>query len=168
MKLDYHKHMGILDKWKKKKEKEQLEAVEEAAQVNAAKADDKKAEKKEEVKKETKSATTKSKKTKKVEEIKVTVGGRAHAVLVRPFVSEKATTLEIQGKYVFVVKAGATKFEIKQAVKELYGVVPTNVRTMQFEGKRVRFGYTKGKRKDWKKAIVTVPKGHTIHIHEGV
>ena len=36
------------------------------------------------------------------------------------------------------------------------------------KGKRVRYGRTEGKKKDWKKAIVTLPKGETIKVYEGV
>jgi large subunit ribosomal protein L23 len=46
--------------------------------------------------------------------------------------------------------------------------MPSDVRIMNVEGKRVRTGRNLGKRRDWKKAIVTLPKGKTIHIHEGV
>ncbi|PLX28962.1 50S ribosomal protein L23 [Candidatus Parcubacteria bacterium] len=147
--------MGLLDKWSKKKEQEQLEAVEKkATDVNVAE------------KPKAKKAATKKAAPAKKSDTKVT--GIAYKTLVRPLVSEKATSLETQGKYVFVVHIDATKEEIKRSIEELYGVKPKRVRTMQFEGKRVRFGHRRGKRNDWKKAVVELPKGHTIHIHEGV
>ncbi|PIZ95164.1 MAG: 50S ribosomal protein L23 [Candidatus Magasanikbacteria bacterium CG_4_10_14_0_2_um_filter_37_12] len=92
----------------------------------------------------------------------------AYKVLIRPYVSEKATVAETQGSYTFEVVHDTNKFEIKKAVKEIYGIMPKKVRLMNFEGKRVRFGKKLGRRKDWKKAIVILPKGKTINIHEGV
>jgi large subunit ribosomal protein L23 len=98
----------------------------------------------------------------------VTGGGLAYRVLIRPFLSEKATTLESQGTYVFVVDTRATKEEIKRAVYTVYGVMPVRVRTSSMEGKQVRFGKSIGRRSDWKKAMVTLRKGESIQIHEGV
>jgi len=98
----------------------------------------------------------------------VTGGGIAYRVLVKPFLSEKATTLESQGTYVFVVDTRATKEEIKRAVYTVYGVMPVRVRTSSMEGKQVRFGKSIGRRNDWKKAMVTLKKGELIQIHEGV
>ena len=57
---------------------------------------------------------------------------------------------------------------IKQAVKEIYGVVPLKVRIMNYEGKATRFGRTPGRKSDWKKALVTLPKGQSMKLHEGV
>jgi large subunit ribosomal protein L23 len=89
-------------------------------------------------------------------------------VLLQPLVTEKSVIRESAGVYTFMVALGATKLTVKQAVKDIYGVLPSTVRMINVEGKRVRFGRTIGKRRDWKKAIVTLPKGKTIHIHEGV
>lgn len=90
----------------------------------------------------------------------------AYRVLERPLVTEKTAVLASRGTYVFVVKPTATKLEVKQAVKELYGVRPTDVRMVNMDGKAVRFGYRFGKRKDWKKAMVTLPEGKTLPIYE--
>ncbi len=147
--------MSLIDKWTKKKEKKQLDAVKQTADLE----NDPKKDTKEEQKKVTEKKETKTKgKT------------RAHAyrVLIRPMVSEKATAQEVHGKYTFVVACNAHKEDIKRAVEVVYGVRPVSVRTAQFEGKRKRFGIRRGKRKDWKKAMVTLPKGRTINIHEGV
>ena len=94
--------------------------------------------------------------------------GAAYRVIVRALVSEKAAQAETKGKYTFVVAKDATKTQIKAAVEQVYGVRPTVVRTIHTEGKEVRFGRTIGRRKDWKKAIVTLPAGQTISIHTGV
>lgn len=97
-----------------------------------------------------------------------TGGGIAYRVLIRPFLSEKATTLESHGTYVFAVDPRATKEEIKRAVYTVYGVMPVRVRTSSMEGKQVRFGRSAGRRSEWKKAMVTLKTGETIQIHEGV
>lgn len=140
--------MGILNKWTKKKEKEQLAAVE-ASNPEVA----------------TEEATPAP--TKQAPKKVVISGGKRHVIL-KPLVSEKALMNEGTGVYTFVVSPEATKVEIKEAVNDLYGVMPATVRTMNFEGKRLRFGRYKGRRSDWKKAVVSLPKGQSISIHEGV
>lgn len=94
--------------------------------------------------------------------------GSAYRVIVRPYVSEKAATHEVRGEYSFVVDVRATKEEIKRAVKALYGVMPERVRTVNVEGKMGRFRGVVGRKSDWKKAMVQLPKGTMIDIHEGV
>ena len=62
----------------------------------------------------------------------------------------------------------ATKDAIKKAIKDVYGIKPRRVNVIHTDGKNVRFGRFKGRRSDYKKAIVTLPKGQKIEIHEGV
>lgn len=88
--------------------------------------------------------------------------------ILRPHVTEKAATLAAQGVYVFVVHPKATRVEIGMAFKALYGVQSISVRVVNMDGKRVRFGRFYGRRSDWKKAMVAVPKGTTVDIHQGV
>lgn len=140
--------MSILNKWSKKKEQEQLEQVSTGVDVE----------------KKTKSKTTKKEATAK----SAGASTIAYKIIKKPLVSEKAGMAEMHGSYTFVVAQDANKTQIKQAIKELYGIMPSKVATMQMEGKQVRFGYTQGRRSDWKKAIVTLPKGQSIDIHEGV
>ncbi len=87
-------------------------------------------------------------------------------VLVHPLVTEKTAVLAGLGKYVFVVSAEATKIGVKKAVQALYGTMPESVAMINRAGKRVRFGRYLGQRKDWKKAIVTMPEGKTLPIYE--
>lgn len=93
------------------------------------------------------------------------VAGR---VFVRPVLSEKALYGEAKGVYTFLVDRQANKTLVKQAVKEVYGVTPRRVRIVNVEGKQMRFGAVRGRRKDVKKAVVTLPEGKTIQVHEGV
>jgi len=159
--------MGIFDRFKNQTQKQQLEDVQKGASVPS---DTKKVQKKEGAKstKNAKAVKTKKEEVKSVAPKKSKSGVVVKRVLVRPVVSEKSTHAVAQGKYTFVVVKGATKVDVKNEVRALYGVEPTGVHVMNFDGKRVRFGRRQGRRSDWKKAIVTLPKGKTISVHEGV
>lgn len=92
-----------------------------------------------------------------------------NTVLVRPVVTEKAATAQTSAnKYTFIVARWAKKAAVKAAVKEVYGVEPVAVNMINVEGHRMRFAKNTGKRSDFKKAIVTLPAGKTITIHQGV
>ena len=105
---------------------------------------------------------------KNVGEAKKTVASHAYRILMKPLVSEKAALREAKGEYTFVVAPSATKTEIKQAVFAVYGVMPSKVRTVNVEGRDTRFARGVGRRNDFKKAIIQLPKGKTMSIHEGV
>ncbi|MCF7860319.1 50S ribosomal protein L23 [Patescibacteria group bacterium] len=92
----------------------------------------------------------------------------AFRVLVKPLVTEKATELTSANKYVFVITKASNKIEVAKAVYAIYGVRPVDVNIISMQGKRVSRGRITGKRKDWKKAIVTLKKGESIKIYEGV
>ncbi len=89
-------------------------------------------------------------------------------LLRKPHVSEKAAHLAQAGTYVFDVPVDAEKISIKKAVEGLYKVKVTAVRTIRHEGKPVNRGRRAGARQRWKKALVTLAKGQTIDIYEGV
>lgn len=84
-------------------------------------------------------------------------------VIIRPIVSEKAYGLMDQGKYTFEVAPSANKIEIRHAIEAIFGVKVASVNTIKREGKRVRTRSGYGKRKDTKRAIVTLREG-TIDI----
>lgn len=107
--------------------------------------------------------TTADKKGKKDKE-----AGSAYRVLVKPLITEKAADLASQDKYVFEVEKSTNKIEVAKAINEVYGVEPVAVNIVTMKGKLKRQGRYFGKRKDWKKAIITLPKGKTINIYEGV
>ncbi|MCX9190534.1 50S ribosomal protein L23 [Carbonactinospora thermoautotrophica] len=88
-------------------------------------------------------------------------------ILLAPVVSEKSYGLLDENKYTFLVHPEANKTEIKIAVEKVFGVKVKNVNTINRQGKRkrTRFGY--GKRKDTKRAIVTVAEGDRIDIFGG-
>ena len=94
--------------------------------------------------------------------------GNAYKILVKPLITEKAANLGSESKYVFAVSIEANKIEIAKAINEIYGIKPIAVNVIRVGGKKVRHGRIQGRRKNWKKAIVTLPKGKTINIYEGV
>jgi large subunit ribosomal protein L23 len=88
-------------------------------------------------------------------------------VIIAPVVSEKSYGLLDENKYTFLVRTDANKTQIKQAVEEVFNVKVTSVNTINRQGKRkrTRFGY--GKRKDTKRAIVSLAEGERIDIFGG-
>ena len=85
-------------------------------------------------------------------------------VLIAPVVSEKSYGLLDDNKYTFVVHPDANKTEIKIAVEKVFGVKVTAVNTMNRKGKTRRTKSGLGKRKDTKRAIVSVAAGQSIDI----
>ncbi len=77
-------------------------------------------------------------------------------IILKPIITEKSMTLQEERKYVFQVMKKANKSEIKKAVETVFGVKVKNVNTMNMLGKMKRQGVHRGKRPDWKKAIVTL------------
>lgn len=89
---------------------------------------------------------------------------REKHVLIKPLITEKVTDLAAKHQYVFSVHPDVNKIEIKNEIKRTYNVVPVKVNIISVAGKKVRFGRTLGKQKDWKKAIVILKKGDTIEV----
>ncbi|MGC5615757.1 50S ribosomal protein L23 [Georgenia sp. Z1491] len=84
-------------------------------------------------------------------------------IIVRPIVSEKSYNLIDQGKYTFEVDPRSNKTEIKQAIEQIFDVKVSAVNTINRKGKTRRTRTGTGKRKDTKRAIVTLRSG-TIDI----
>ena len=87
-------------------------------------------------------------------------------VLIRPHASEKAVLLQEKNQYVFEVSMRATKQDVAHAVNDLYGTKPTAVRMITVAGKKIRFGKTQGRGKEWKKAIVAMPEGKKLELYK--
>ena len=87
-------------------------------------------------------------------------------VLIAPVVSEKSYSLLDEGKYTFIVDPAANKTEIKIAVERIFGVKVDSVHTLNRKGKARRTRFGMGRRKDTKRAIVTLREG-TIDIFGG-
>ncbi len=89
-------------------------------------------------------------------------------VIIQPVLSEKATVLREEGKYVFKVAPSANKTMIKEAVSKLFNVKVVKVTTLNVLGKVRRVRGRPGRTSSWKKAIVRLAPGETIKVFEGV
>ncbi len=93
---------------------------------------------------------------------------KLYQVIKRPIVTEKIMRLrEKKNVVAFEVDIKANKKEIKEAVEKIYKVKVKKVRTMIVHGKRVRRGWTTGKRSNWKKAYIELQEGDRIEYFEG-
>ncbi|MBW1981127.1 MAG: 50S ribosomal protein L23 [Deltaproteobacteria bacterium] len=92
-----------------------------------------------------------------------------HQVLRRPLITEKSTIQkELHNQLTFEVDRRANKVEIKRAVEEIFKVKVHRVCTSNYEGKKKRLGRFEGRRRHWKKAVVTLKPGQKIEFFEGV
>jgi large subunit ribosomal protein L23 len=89
-------------------------------------------------------------------------------VIIRPVISEKSFALAEAGKYTFRVHERAHKTEIRQAIEGLFDVDVLDVRTAWVNSKPKKRGYTSGRTRRWKKAMVQVGAGQTIPIFRGL
>ena len=87
-------------------------------------------------------------------------------ILIAPVVSEKSYGLLDEGKYTFIVDPRANKTEIKIAIEQVFAVKVESVNTINRKGKTRRTKFGLGKRKDTKRAIVTLREG-SIDIFGG-
>ncbi|TAH41701.1 MAG: 50S ribosomal protein L23 [Betaproteobacteria bacterium] len=89
-------------------------------------------------------------------------------VLLAPQVSEKATYIADKNEQVvFKVASDATKPEVKAAVEALFKVQVESVNVANVKGKSKRFGKMMGRRKNWKKAFVSLKPGQEINFAAG-
>jgi large subunit ribosomal protein L23 len=92
-----------------------------------------------------------------------------YEIIRRPLITEKGTIQkEANNQLTFEVDRKANRVEIRHAVEKIFNVRVVRVRTMQIKGKVKRVGRTLGKRRDWKKAVVTLAGGENIEFFEGV
>lgn len=89
-------------------------------------------------------------------------------VIRKPIITEKTTMASEAGAVVFEVAMDANKPQIKEAVESLFGVKVKAVNTTITKGKTKRFRGQMGKRKDVKKAYVTLEEGNTIDVSTGL
>ncbi len=89
----------------------------------------------------------------------------AHDIILAPVVSEKSYDLiEKNNTYTFEVDPRSNKEEIRDAVEKVFGVKVLRVNTMNRKGKTKRTGWKTGKRKDVKRAVVTLADGDSIDL----
>ena len=89
-------------------------------------------------------------------------------VLVGPRISEKASKLNKESKYVFVVQNDANKISVKKAVEAVYKVKVLAVNIIKNSGKTKNFGRTSGRTSAFKKAIITLKPGQSIETGAGI
>jgi large subunit ribosomal protein L23 len=89
-------------------------------------------------------------------------------IIKRPLNTEKTNIQkEVANQVSFEVDRRANRIEIKRAVESAFKVKVAGIQTMQIKGKAKRRGRFVGKRRDWKKAIVTLMPGERIDFFEG-
>lgn len=89
-------------------------------------------------------------------------------IILRPLITEKTNLQkELFHQVSFEVDRRANRIEIKRAVEQAFNVRVAAVRTMQMAGKTTQRGRIRGKRRDWKKAIVKLFPGERIEFFEG-
>ncbi|WP_107668877.1 50S ribosomal protein L23 [Cyanothece sp. BG0011] len=89
-------------------------------------------------------------------------------LVIKPIITEKATLLLEQNKYVFDVLPKATKPEIKAAIESLFDVKVTGVNTIKPPRKKRRVGRFIGHKPHYKRAIVTLEEGDSINLFPDV
>ena len=92
---------------------------------------------------------------------------RLMTVIRGPHVSEKSHRVSEMNQVVLKVRTDATKKEIRQAVELLFEVEVDKVTVVNVNGKNKRFGQTRGRRVDWKKAYVSLAEGSQIETMLG-
>lgn len=87
-------------------------------------------------------------------------------VIKKPVVTEKSMANQQKSVYTFIVAPDATKPEVKHSVEKAFNVKVEDVRTVKVKGKykRMKNQLLQGRRKDWKKAYVTLKEGFRLDI----
>ena len=89
-------------------------------------------------------------------------------IIRRPIITEKTNIQKDEVNQVtFEVDPRANRIEVQRAVEQIFNVKVAATRTMNVRGKVKRRGRIQGKRRDWKKAIVTLMPGQRIEFFEG-
>ena len=87
--------------------------------------------------------------------------------MIAPVISEKSTLVgEKQNQYVFRVMQDATKAEVKAAIESLFKVTVDAVNVVNIAGKQKRFGRSMGRRRNIRKAYVSLAAGQEINFAE--
>ena len=94
---------------------------------------------------------------------------RFQEVVLRPVVTEKSTIArELANVVTLAVNPSANKAQIKEAVESIWQVDVLEVRTSRMPRKTRRVGKFKGRKSEWKKAMVTLAEGQSVEFYEGV
>ena len=104
---------------------------------------------------------------KRIEQNKISASW-AYEVIRSPLITEKATLLTQNNQYSFKIAMDATKDEVKAAVEKIFKVEVVSVNTIKAIGKAKVFKGHRGRRSDYKKAIVRLKAGQTIDVSVGI
>jgi large subunit ribosomal protein L23 len=88
----------------------------------------------------------------------------ARAVALAPLMTEKTAHLAGSSVYAFRVAPDANRVAVRQAFREMYGVLPVRVNIVRVHGKEKRTGRILSRQTDWKKAYVAIPTGTTLDL----
>lgn len=89
------------------------------------------------------------------------------SILIEPVLSEKSNLMRETGQYVFKVDSRADKTMVMEAVRRIFKVHPVSCHIINVASKPKRLRGQAGRTAEWKKAIVRLEKGETIHVFEG-
>jgi len=94
------------------------------------------------------------------------------AILIKPILTEKATSSNDKGKFSFIVDTKANKVQVKKAVEKTYGVNVVSVNTINVLGKSTskftKTGIVSGRKPSYKKAIVQLKEGEFIDFYSQI
>ena len=92
----------------------------------------------------------------------------SYDLIKRPIITEKTNTQkDAHNQVTFEVDPRSNRIEIQRAVEKIFNVKVSDIRTMHVRGKIKRRGRILGKRRNWKKAVVTLMPGERIEFFEG-
>ena len=91
-----------------------------------------------------------------------------YEIIKQPVVTEKTTKISENNQFVFKVENKSSKQDIKIAVEKIFKVKVKSINTIKIKGKTKVFKGTKGRRSDYKKAVVTLKKGETLDYSGGI
>ena len=89
-------------------------------------------------------------------------------IIKNPIVTEKTTKISENNQFVFKVDIDSSKESIKLAIEKIFKVKVERINTIRIKGKQKIFKGTKGKRSDYKKAIISLKEGQTIDYSGGI
>jgi large subunit ribosomal protein L23 len=92
-----------------------------------------------------------------------------HDIILKPLVTERSMMQIEEKKYTFKVDKNANKYQIKDAIEEIFDVKVEKVSVMNIQGKMKRMGKNEGRRASWKKAIIKLkPESKEIKLFENL
>ena len=89
-------------------------------------------------------------------------------IIKNPVVTEKTTKIAENNQFVFKVDVSSSKESIKMAVEKIFKVKVKSINTIKIKGKTKIFKGTKGRRADYKKAIVSLKEGENLDYSGGI